>query len=88
MIEIKEARLTITSPGDPSVGLWSARWTISGPLEFENAEDREEFRVSILQSFGILAEDAYAEFGSEEMPDMPPEWDGDYRDEGLDYDVG
>ena len=90
MTEIKETTLAIHCLGDLSdshLGLQDAEWIITGPLEFENFEDREEFRTAILQSFGILAESVYAEFGSEECPDLPPEWEEDRGCSDLDYPV-
>jgi len=85
---LKEKKVIIYSPGDPSVGMWSATWTISGDeMIFENEQDREEFREAILQAFGLLADDHTVTFGSEEMPDMPPEWEEDRGCSDLDYPV-
>ena len=87
MTLITEKAATIFSAGDPSVGIGSVEWTLTGEMVFENQEDREEFRESLRQVFGLLVEDCTVLFDSEMQPDCPPEWDGDYKDEGLDYDV-
>ena len=90
---ITEKAATIFSAGDPSVGIESIEWTLTGEMVFENQEDREEFRESLHQVFGLLVEDCTVLFDSEMQPEpQPPEWEEDrgYQlfDNGYDYDVG
>jgi hypothetical protein len=88
MTLITEKAATVFSQGDPSVGIESVEWTLTGEMVFENQEDREEFRESLRQVFGLLVEDCTVLFDSEMQPERPPEWDEDFGCGGLDYDVG
>jgi len=85
---LKEKKVIIYSPGDPSVGIWSAKWTISGDeMIFENEQDREEFREAVLQAFGLLADDHTVIFGSEDLPEIPLDWfDDPFWEDGEPFD--
>jgi len=64
-MEIQEDYLEVCDPGDPSVGIQSATWKITGGFIFENEVDREEFREAIQQAFGLQAENPQVAFESE-----------------------
>ncbi len=46
------------SAGDPSVGIPSSDWTISGEMFFEEKEDLEEFRKSLRETFQFVCDGA------------------------------
>lgn len=67
--ELQEVQVIIHSPGDPSVGLWSETWRITGPFYFEGLQEKEHFREKIWEAFEYLADDHKVIFGSEDEPE-------------------
>ena len=63
--EIQEDYLEVFDPGDPSVGIPSATWKITGGFIFENEAFREEFREATLQAFCLITDNPGVAFGSE-----------------------
>ncbi len=53
---IEEKYVEIYDPGDPSVGIENATWTISGDFFFEDKQEKEEFRQSLKEAFELVTD--------------------------------
>lgn len=58
---IKTKSFRIVSPGDPSVGIFSAEWELTGDFIFEEPFELEEFRTKLKEAFEYVADDCYIE---------------------------
>lgn len=70
---------TIHAEGDRTVGIFSQTWQLDGDMFFENIEDKEEFRSSIVSAFELVCgepvhmlshEEAHSIDQAMELPDM------------------
>lgn len=55
---IEVSGFRIFSKGDPSVGIFSAEWELTGPFFFDNKEDLEGFKIKIREAYEYVADDA------------------------------
>ena len=54
-------KIILHSKGDESVGLFSATWSIDGPI-FIDTDDVDEFAKKLTEAFGLVAEDVSVRF--------------------------
>jgi len=61
----EDLTITVFDPGDPSVGIFSAQWEITGGISVEDSEDRKEIREAIRFAFTAITENPIVKFSDE-----------------------